>query len=101
MDSGRQVIEQKAQAAVDLSGLDQVIVVQDQQERRAKGSKVVDERSEDRLDRWRGRGREHCLCRLPEGGAHTQQCGQDIAPEDHGLAVGFIKREPGDRHLAL
>ena len=97
----RQVLEQEAQALVDLRLRDEVVVVEHEDvlllgahqrvdEHRERS--VADRRAGSRDRRLEGRGHVH---------ARLSQSRRDVGPEARGIVVVLVQREPGEGHLVL
>ena len=96
MDAGREVVQEEAECLVAGRVGDEVVVVQDQEQRRGDGMQVVEQRRHDhpvevgagapqRLER----GRPHLRLDRPQGLRH-------IDPQAGRIVVLLVDREPGD-----
>ena len=96
MQLWRLVLEEERHPVVHLGRLDEVVVVQDQHQVGRQPVEVVEQRSERRIDRRRGRRQqlERSVAESRHGGLHG---GHHVGPEQRGVVVAPVQRQPGDR----
>ena len=102
VQSRRQVLEQEPQRDMDRLGVDQVVVVEDQQHLAvtALGVQFVDQRCHQPLERCRCRRAEQRADPLPDPRARLVQRGNHVPPHPHWVVVGRVQRQPGHRAVA-
>ena len=94
------MVEQEGDCLVDRFGVNEMIVVEDEQERVREGGDVVEQGNKDRFDlRWLG-GLEGTQRPFPNLWRHCPERGDQVFEEARRVAIGFVEREPGDRTIA-
>jgi hypothetical protein len=99
----RPVLQQESERGVHRLGVDQLVVVQDQQHlaRTGLAGQLVDQGRHQPLEGRRGRRAEQ-RGELPgDPGTHLVQRGHHMAPEPRRVVVASVQRQPGDRPPAL
>jgi hypothetical protein len=91
------MIQQKDKPIVDLQGLDQMKVVEDQDQWSASGGQFVDQARQEQLNVWQTapRSLQRGQCTLANARANSLQCSDHIGPELQRVVVPRVKREPG------
>ena len=102
VQSRRQVLKQEPKRDVHLLGVDQVVIVEDQQHLAvtALGGQLVDQRRHQPLKRWRRRRAQQRADSLPDPRARPVQRGNHVPPQPHRVVVGRVQRQPGHRAVA-
>src|SRR5215813_12171803 len=92
-----QMLNEEGQRLVNGRIVDQMIVIEDEHERRTLryGSQVIEQRSQYGRERWRLRCVQHSQRELAEGSYAATQRGDSRDPEMSQLVVQRIQREPG------
>ena len=98
----RQVLEQERQRRVHRLGVDQVVVIENQQHLAVAGlgGQLVDQRCHQPLEGCRRRGAQQEADSLPDPRARPVQRGYRVTPEPHRVVVGCVQRQPGHRPVA-
>ncbi|MDQ3694150.1 MAG: hypothetical protein M3464_11035 [Chloroflexota bacterium] len=100
MQPRRLVIEQEGDGGVDRPGIDHMEVVEDERHVGPARGELVDQGRHDRLDRW-GVGRMQQGEGVPADlGPRRPRRGDDVGPEERGVVVARIERNPGRRSRA-
>jgi hypothetical protein len=97
VDLWRQVLEQKGEGVVDRSGINDVVVVEDEDEIVRGGGDFVEQGRQDRLGRRRLRGLERTQHPFPDIRRDRLQSGDEVSQEACGVVISLIKRQPGGR----
>ena len=88
------MVEKEDDSIVDGLGLENVVVVEDESEVVLNRIDFIDQCRQDRLDRWRLRRTQHGQSALANTRPHGLQCGDEVGPEESGVIVALIKRDP-------
>ena len=97
---GRQVLDQEGQGVVDRPGIEDVVVVENEDDIARDGGDVVEQGRQRRLE-WRGLRRlEHGQYPFADPGRNRLQRPDEIGQETAGVAVAFIERQPRHRSPA-
>ena len=94
MNLWRQVLQQEGHPVLDVARVDQVIVVEHQHHVVADGAEVVEQRGEYRLH-LRLRRLQQRECARADPGRRPLQRGDQVGPEQRGIVVALVEREPG------
>ena len=102
MQAWGQVLQQERQRRVHRLGVDQVVVIEDQQHLAVAGlgGQLVDQRRHQPLEGCRRQRAQQQADSLPDPRAHPVQRGQRVTPEPHRVVVGCVQRQPGHRPVA-
>ena len=105
MHLGRQVVEQKGEGLVNRWGIDQVVIVQDEDKIVRDGGDFIEQGRQQRFSWRRLRGLEHAqhpcakFRHYPFAFAQDKrlQCRDEVSQKAVGVAIAFVQRQPGDR----
>ncbi len=97
----RQVLDQEGQRILHRPGVEDVVVVENEDQIAGDGGDVVEEGRQGRFGRWRGLWRlEHGQYPVPDPGRHCLQGRDQVGQETAGVAVAFVERQPRHRSPA-
>ncbi|MGD8792173.1 MAG: hypothetical protein PVF47_06435 [Anaerolineae bacterium] len=89
------MFEQKGKSVVDRLGVDQVVVVEDEDDRAGNGGQVVDQGDEDSFRRRRLGGLEDAQRPFPHLGLDRLQGHDQVGQEAGQVIVALVQGEPG------
>src|SRR5688572_33468806 len=96
-----QVLEQKAEGIVNRSGIDNVVVIEDQNEIVLDGGDLVEQGSQNRFGWWWLRGLEHTHKPFSNvWGNCLLQSSDEISQKATWVVIPFVQRKPGGRSFA-
>jgi hypothetical protein len=95
------VLEQESNGVVDGSGLDRVVVVEDEREVFVYRGDLVDERRQNRLDGWQLGRMEGLEEILPDADPKALQSGYQVRQKAPEVVISVVQRDPRYRQLAL
>jgi|GEM_PF-6303839 len=90
------MLEQKGNRVVNRLRLDQMIVVEDEDNRVGECGKLVDQSSEDGFGRRRLGALECTQHTFPDVGLNGLQSSDQVGQEAGQIVVALVEREPGD-----
>ena len=92
---------QKGEGLVNRLGIDQVVVVQDEDERVREGGDVIEQGRQDRVDgRWLRR-LQHTQYTLSNRRRNGLQRSDEVQEKAGGVVLPFVQRQPGNWSLAI
>lgn len=95
MQIRRKSVEEESDCLVDGGRGDQVIVVQDEEDRRFEIGAIVEQGRDDDFRRW-GSGRlQESDCTLAQSRLNRVERGNEISEEAGGVVIVSVKRQPG------
>src|SRR5215472_11981048 len=89
-----QVLDERGQRLVHRLGLNQVVIVQDQDKRVREGGQVIEEGGEQRFERWWLRGLEHRQDPGSNRRANGLQGSNEVGQKAAGVVVPLVQRQP-------
>ena len=96
----RQVLEQKGEGVVDRFGVDNVVVVEDEDEIVRDRVNFIKQGRQGRFDWWWLRGLELTQHPFSNIRRNCLQSGDEVSQKACGVAIPFVQRQPGCRPLA-
>ena len=94
------MLEQKGEGIVDRSGINNVVVVQDEDEIVRDCDDLVEQGRQDRFGRRRPRGLERTQHPFSDVRGNRLKSGDYVRQKARGVAIPFVQRQPGGRSLA-
>ena len=96
----RQVLDQEGEGIVDRFGIDNVVVVEDEDEIVRDGGDFVEQGRQDRFGRRGPRGSEDPQHAFSDIRRDRPQSSDEVSQKARGLVVPFVQRQPGGRSPA-
>ena len=91
----RQVLEQKGEGIVNRSGIDHVVVVEDEDEIVRDGGDFIEQGRQDRFGRRWLRGLEHTQHPFSNIRRNRLQSSDEVSQKACGVVIPFVQRQPG------
>ncbi len=91
------MLEQEGEGVVDWCGIDDVVVVEDEDETVLDGGDLVEQGRQDRFCWWRLGGEKGAKRAFSDLRGDRPQGGDEVGQEARGVVVPFVKRQPGGR----
>ena len=88
------MVDKKGDSVVDGLSVDDMVVVEHQHEIVGNGADLIQQSPEQHFDRWRLSRAQQGQCALAHPGMYLLQRGDEVGPEERGVIVALIKRDP-------
>jgi hypothetical protein len=95
------VIKQKDEGIVNRSGIDNMVVVEDEHNIVREGGELVDQRRQDRFGRRWLRGLKHTQQAPADSRRDRLQRGDEVRQKAREVVIPFVQRQPGGWSLAV
>ena len=93
----RQMLQQKRESLVHRFGVDDMVVVEDEDDTVRESRDLVEQGRQHRFDRWRLGRLEHAQHPFPNIRRNRPQGGDEVGQEARGIVVAFVQGQPGGR----
>ena len=95
-----QVLEQEGEGIVNRSGINDVIVIEDENEIVLDGGDFVEQGSQNRFGWWWLRGLERTQHAFSNVRGNRLKSGDEVSQKAGGVVISFVQRKPGCLSLA-